>query len=244
MVDSFFENLYNLEKTHWWFVCRRQLARDLLTTYQPTTLPRILDMGCGTGGMLDELQQVGVEFGLDVSATAIEFCRARGHDRIVLGSGEALPFLPNSFDAIVSLDVFEHIGNDLLAFKSVHRICAPGAVVILSVPAMQFLWTTRDDRLLHKRRYTRSALITIVRLAGFEVIKCSYYCVFFFPVVYALVFLSRLAGVTPHVSTDIPAVNPVLNYLFRQILLAEQWLMRWVNYPFGVSLVCVLKKSN
>lgn len=66
----------------------------------------------------------------------------------------------------------------------------------------------------------------------------------FFPVVYALVFLSRLAGVTPHVSTDIPAVNPVLNYLFRQILLAEQWLMRWVNYPFGVSLVCVLKKRK
>ena len=243
MDQLFFRDLYYLEKAHWWFFCRRKLVSDFLNLYQSTSGPRILDMGCGTGGMLDDLTYIGPEFGLDVSATAIKFCRTRGHDRLVLGSGEALPYKTASFDAIVSLDVFEHIENDLLALKSVQRICAPGAVVILAVPAMPFLWTTRDERLLHRRRYTRGGLINTVRLAGFEVIKCSYYCVFYFPVVVAVVLVSRLAGIKPHVSADIPTVNPIANYFFRQILSAEQWLMRWVNFPFGVSLVCVLRKS-
>lgn len=153
---------------------------DFMTLYRSTSCPRILDMGCGTGGMLDDLRDVGPEFGLDVSVTAIQFCRTRGHNRLVLGIGEALPYKPASFDAIVSLDVFEHIENDLLALKSVQRICAPGAIVIVTVPAMQFLWSTRDERLLHRRRYTRSGLIDTARSAGFKVLKCSYYCVFFF----------------------------------------------------------------
>lgn len=243
MDRVFFKDLYCLEKTHWWFFCRRKLVRDFMTLYRSTSCPRILDMGCGTGGMLDDLTKVGPEFGLDVSVTAIKFCRTRGHNRLVLGSGEALPYKPASFDAIVSLDVFEHIENDLLAFKSVQRICAPGAMVIVTVPAMQFLWTTRDERLLHRRRYTRSGLINTARSAGFEVVKCSYYCVFYFPVVFAVVLVSKLVGIKPHVSADIPTVNPILNFVFRHILSAEQWLLRWVNFPFGVSLVCVLRKS-
>ena len=243
MDQLFFKDLYYLEKTHWWFFCRRKFISDFLTLYRSIPSPRILDMGCGTGGMLDDLSYVGPEFGLDVSSTAIEFCRTRGHNRLVVGSGESLPYKSASFDAIVSLDVFEHIENDLLAFKSVQRICAPGAVVILAVPAMPFLWTSRDDRLLHRRRYTRGGLIDAARLAGFEVIRCSYYCVFYFPVVVSVVLASKLAGMKPHISVDIPTVNPILNYVFRQILSAEQWVMRWVNFPFGVSLVCVLRKG-
>jgi SAM-dependent methyltransferase len=242
MHDAFFDELYSREKTHWWFLCRRRLAAESLRSYRVKMPARILDMGCGTGAMLDELPRLGTAFGLDISTTALNYCRSRGHRRLALGVGEGLPYRASAFDGVVSLDVIEHIDNDAGTMQNLFRICADSAVVVITVPATPWLWTTRDDRLLHKRRYTRTGLIAVARAAGFDVVKCSYYCVFFFPIVAAVVLFNRALGRKPDVKDDVPSVNPLLNRIFRELLLVEQWLMRWVNYPFGVSLFCVLRK--
>jgi SAM-dependent methyltransferase len=242
MEESFYDELYRREKDHWWFACRRQLASDTLRRYRVKRSGRVLDMGCGTGAMLDELHDLGTAFGLDISATALSYCAARGHTRLALGVGENLPCRANTFDGIVSLDVIEHIEEDRRVLQNLFRICHEGALVVITVPAVPWLWTTRDDRLGHKRRYTRPLLLEVARSAGFEVVKCSYYCVFFFPIVAAVVLLNRLLGRKPDVRDDVPSVNPLLNVVFRVVLRVEQWLMRWVNYPFGVSLFAVLRK--
>jgi SAM-dependent methyltransferase len=244
MDETFFEQLYHREKSHWWFFCRRRLAMDGLRRYGLKAPARILDMGCGTGAMLDQLQELGTEFGLDISATALQYCKNRGHQRLALGVGETLPYRDGSFGGIVSLDVIEHIEDDARVVQSLHRVCAQGAVIVITVPATPWLWTTRDDRLLHKRRYTRPQLVTLTRSAGFDVVKCSYYCVFIYPIVAAVVLFNRLLGRKSDVKDDVPSLNPILNVLFRWILLGEQWLMRRINYPFGVSLFCVLRKSS
>jgi SAM-dependent methyltransferase len=242
MEKSFYDELYRREKDHWWFACRRHLAVEALRHYQVKMPGRILDMGCGTGAMLDDLRSLGTAFGLDISATALSYCSASGHARLALGVGENLPWRANTFDGIVSLDVIEHIEEDRLVLQNLFRISHENALVVITVPATPWLWTTRDDRLGHKRRYTRSLLVEVARDAGFEVVKCSYYCVFFFPIVAAVVLLNRLLGRKPDVRDDVPSVNPLLNVIFRTILRMEQWLMRWVNYPFGVSLFAVLRK--
>jgi SAM-dependent methyltransferase len=242
MGKPFYDELYRREKNHWWFACRRRLASDALRRYRMKTPGRVLDMGCGTGAMLDELRDLGTAFGLDISPTALSYCAARGHTRLALGAGENLPYQAAAFDGIVSLDVIEHIEADRLVLQNLFRICHDGALVVITVPVTPWLWTTRDDRLLHKRRYTRPRLLGIARTAGFEIVKCSYYCVFFFPIVAAVVLLNRLLGRKPDVRDDIPSVNPLLNVILSVVLRAEQWLMRWVNYPFGVSLFCVLRK--
>jgi SAM-dependent methyltransferase len=242
MDKSFFDELYRREKTHWWFSCRRRLAADALRRYRVKVPGRILDMGCGTGAMLDELRSFGTDFGLDISATALSYCRSRQHTRLTFGVGENLPYRAGSFDGVVSLDVIEHIEDDVRTMQNLQRICVANAVVVITVPATPWLWTTRDERLLHKRRYTRPQLIALARGAGFEVVKCSYYCVFFFPIVAAVVLANRFLGRSPDVKDDVPSVNPVLNEIFRGLLLLEQWMMRWINYPFGVSLFCVLRK--
>jgi SAM-dependent methyltransferase len=244
MGKSFYDQLYRQENRHWWFSCRRRLALDALRRFGVKPSGRILDMGCGTGGMLDELPALGLEFGFDISAQALGYCRSRQHTRLTLGVGEHLPYRDNRFDAVVSLDVLEHIEQDAQTLRGLYRICAPEAVVVITVPATPWLWTTRDDRLLHKRRYTKRELIAKARAAGFRVEKCSYYCVFFFPIVAAVVLLNRALGRKADVKDDVPTVNPVLNALFSRLLAFEQWLMRWVNYPFGVSLFCVLRKPS
>lgn len=244
MGKSFFDELYSREKKHWWFSCRRRLAGAALRRYHVRQSGRLLDMGCGTGAMLDELQALGTEFGLDISSTALTYCKNRGHQRLALGVGEDLPWREAEFDGVVSLDVLEHIENDARTMQNLFRICRDGAVVVITVPATPWLWTTRDERLLHKRRYTRARLTALSRGAGFEVAKCSYYCVFFFPVVAAVVLLHRFLRRKPDVKDDVPSVSPVLNEVFRWLLLTEQWLMQWVDYPFGVSLFCVLRKPS
>lgn len=242
MGQSFFDELYRQEQSHWWFSGRRRLAVDALGRWCRRKPQRLLDMGCGTGAMLDELQRLGCEVGLDISPTALRYCHGRGHSRLALGVGEALPLRDAAMDAVVSLDVLEHIEDDRRTLSELYRICAGDGIIVITVPATPWLWTTRDDRLLHKRRYTRRQLTEHCRAAGFVVEKCSYYCVFFFPVVALVVLLNRLLGRKADVKDDVPSVPPLLNALFRAALLAEQWLMRWVNYPFGVSLFCVLRK--
>lgn len=244
MSESFFDELYRREKTHWWFSCRRRLAADALQRYRMKTPGRILDMGCGAGAMLDELQRFGTEFGLDLSATALRYCKSRGHTRLTFGMGENLPYREGTFAGVVSLDVVEHIDDDARTLQNLHRLCAADAVVVITVPAMPWLWTTRDDRLLHKRRYTRPQLVALAHGAGFGVVKCSYYGVFYFPIVAAVVLVNHLLGRYPDVKDDVPSVNPVLNGIFRRLLLLEQWFMRWIDYPFGVSLFCVLRKGS
>ena len=116
--------------------------------------------------------------------------------------------------------------------------------MIITVPALRWLWTTRDERLAHFRRYHRAELIARAEQAGFHVDKCSYYCVAMFPVFAALVGLDRLLGLKPDVKQDVPKIPPWLNTLLLRLLLLEQWLMRWINYPLGVSLFCVLRKPS
>ena len=242
METSFYDQLYRKEKNHWWFSCRRRLAVAMLRRFGAKTPGRILDMGCGTGATLDELRPLGTVFGLDISATALHYCMSRNHTRLTLGVGESLPYRESTFDGVVSLDVIEHIEQDAVALQNLYRICAPHGLIVITVPATPWLWTTRDDRLLHKRRYTSTELISKARAAGFEVVKCSYYCVFFFPIVAAVVLFNRMFGRKADVKDDVPSVNPVLNVLFCIVLSLEQRLMCRLDYPFGVSLFCVLRK--
>jgi len=127
--------------------------------------------------------------------------------------------------------------------REFHRVCTGNGLVLITVPALPWLWTTRDERLAHKRRYRRGELMQRAQEAGFRVEKCSYYCAAMFPAFAAVVLWERLRRRTPDVKQDVPLPPAWLNMCLFRMLLAEQWLMRWVNYPVGVSLFCMLRKS-
>src|ERR1035437_10935407 len=112
MDKSFFDELYRREKKHLWFDGRRRLAAEALHRYDVRRPGRILDMGCGTGAMLDELQRFGTEFGLDISVTALTYCKNRGHQRLALGVGEDLPWRGAVFDGVVAFDALGHLETD------------------------------------------------------------------------------------------------------------------------------------
>lgn len=203
---------------------------------------RILDVGCGTGANLKMLAEFGTAEGVDLSQQALDFCHERGLDGVRYGEAESLPYPPNSFDLVTALDVLEHLDDDSSGLNEIYRVLRPGGRALLFVPAFMFLWGVQDDVSNHRRRYTRPELKNAVTKAGLDVDLASYANFsFFFPVlaVRTLMRLLKLRADSEY-GINIPAMNKIFAKLFS----SERFFIKRNLFPFGVSLLCVAKKSD
>ena len=244
MMEHTYPILFRVEQTHWWHIGRRRILADFVAAIcrQVTDRrPRILDVGCGTGANLLMLSKYGDAEGVDISEDALAFCRERGLDKVKLGAGEELPYEDNSFDLVTAFDVVEHMDDDLAGLREMRRVLRPGGRVLLFVPTFMFLWGLQDDVSHHRRRYRLSQLRRVLEQAGFGVERMTYANVTFFLPILFVRKLMRLTGIkTESENTiNVSALNGVLG----RVLGAESWLLRYVNLPFGVSGLCVAKKS-
>ena len=245
-----------VEESHWWFVGRRQIIRSFLRRIvhdlqtgseyptQDTALNTldILDVGCGTGANLEMLSEFGKAEGVDVSAEALSFCQARGLQNVKLGAAEALPYEDNSFDLVTGLDVVEHLDDDVAGLKEMRRVLRRGGRTFLFVPAFMFLWGVQDDVSNHRRRYTLKDLKRVVRGAGFEVERATYVNISFFaPILLGRLFM-RATGLRPESENNITI--GFLNGLMGKLLSAERGPLRYLNFPFGVSIICVARRRE
>jgi len=243
MQQHTYSIMYEVEGKHWWFAGRRRIIAEFVKNICRVvgkTRPRILDVGCGTGANLQMLAQFGDAEGVDVSTEALDFCRARGLDKVEQGAAEHLPFADASFDLVTGLDVVEHLDDDIAGLREMRRVLRPDGRAVLFVPAFMFLWGVQDDISHHRRRYTLPELKEKLREAGLEVERASYANItFFFPILIGRV-LMRLTGVRPASENNITIGG--LNGLLGRILGAESWWLRRMNFPFGVSIICVARK--
>ena len=204
--------------------------------------PRILDVGCGTGANLEMLSEFGEAEGVDVSAEALDFCRTRGLQNVRQGEAEHLPYEDNSFDLVTGLDVVEHLDDDVAGLQEMRRVLRPGGRALLFVPAFMFLWGVQDDISNHRRRYTIASLEKVVRQAGLEVERATYANITFFAPILLGRLLMRVTGFRPASENNITVgfLNGVLGSIFG----AEASLLRYLNFPFGVSIVCVARRTD
>ncbi len=235
------KQMYQLEETYWWFVGRRRLVRDLICDYGRSDQLKILDAGCGTGGTMQAIGDMGEVWGCDISRDALQFCRQRGLEKLVRCRVEDLQFADDSFDIVVSCDVLEHIPDDATALREMHRVLRADGLGVITLPALKFLWSSHDEILGHLRRYHKRGLRELLVDAGFEVIKLTYAVTFLLPVIigYRLgqKILSRRGA-----QTGLVAVSPLVNHLFVALLQAESYLIRQAALPWGASLVAVVRK--
>jgi SAM-dependent methyltransferase len=233
---------YALEKTHWWFVGRRRIIAgfvEAIIGQSKDDNRRILDVGCGTGANLEMLARFGRAEGVDISADALAFCRARGLQKVRQSAAESLPYDDASFDLVTALDVIEHLDDDVAGLREMRRVLQPGGRLLIFVPAFNFLWGVQDDVSNHRRRYTLPALRRAVSKAGFEIERGTYANITFFGPTLLGRVLMRVLGLRPQSeNVNISALNPI----FGQVLGAEKWLLRHVNFPFGVSAICVARR--
>jgi len=238
-----YAEMYKLESFYWWFVARRQLLESLVESIaRDFKRPTILDVGCGTGINYSVLSKYGDTFSTDASAEALAFSKSRGTDGLARSHLESLPFANSTFDIVTALDVLEHVDDDLKALDEILRVTAKRGVLVITVPAYGFLWSEHDEALHHRRRYAASELRNKLTNAGFEVERISYYItLLFFPILF-MRFIQSVTKKSIQAKTSHIVLPGWLNSLLVGILGFERWLLRWINLPFGVSIVCLARK--
>jgi SAM-dependent methyltransferase len=241
MEDWTFQEHFDMEDRHWWFRSRRRVIWALVRRAQLPASPRILDAGCGTGRNLMELAELGPAEGVDISPHAVEFCQRRGLDGVQLAPLEDLPFEDGRFDLLVATDVIEHLPDDGPALAEMRRVATPGARLIITVPAYNWLWSQHDTSWHHYRRYTRPLLRKRVRMQGWEPIVGTYFYSSMLPPVAAVRTFQRFRT-NGRAKSDLHLSPPALNSFLEMPVRGEAALIeRGVSLPAGVSLGMVCR---
>jgi len=233
-----------VEASHWWFVGRRRLLKDLITRQRIPVDARVLDIGTSTGTNLRLLKELGFSNrqGLDRSDEAIRWCAEKGFGRVEKGDACELPFGDGEFQLVLATDVIEHVDDDLRAITEIRRVLAPGGTAIISVPAFQSLWGLQDDVSHHKRRYLKKPLLELIRRGRLACGDIFYFNYLLFLPIWAARQLIRLLNIK--LESENQVNTRVLNRILTGIFLLDVATARIVRPPFGVSVIAIATRNR
>jgi SAM-dependent methyltransferase len=242
-----YEVMYRVEDTHWWYLGMQQITQQLLDRYlpdgDPTRSLKILDAGCGTGAVMKYLLPYGEVTGFDFSTEALRFSRQRGLTRLTQASVLDIPFANQQFDVIVSFDVICETGIDVsAALQELRRILKPGGLMVLRLPAYDWLRGRHDQATHVEHRFTRGEVARLLQCTGLEPVHLSYANTTLFPLV-AVKRLSERVLKSSQSGSDLTLDPGPLNRVFRAILSAEAPLIRSAGLPFGLTVVALARRT-
>jgi SAM-dependent methyltransferase len=237
-MDAEYAASYNRLDDHWWRRGRREVAEGLV---RQAVAPgsRVLDIGCGSGGLLAALSDDYDITGLDVDPDGVAMARDRGV-RAFRADATATGLRDAAFDCAVASDVLEHIPDEAAALREWRRLLTPGGVLVVFVPAFQWLWSSHDDLNDHQRRYSRGRLVGALEGAGLAVERSSYWNLATSPVAVPAKLVDRLVrSGEPQVRETAGPLNTVLY----SALGAENGLVRrGSRIPFGTSVFAIARR--
>jgi SAM-dependent methyltransferase len=248
MEETAYRQFIELEENHFWFVGRRRIFFHLLDRELSSVgSVRVLDVGCGAGGMLTPLSRYGEVSGIDTSPELVELCRARGFDRVNVGSAYDLPAEAGSLDLITLFDTIEHVPDDDRVLGECRRALAPGGLLFVSVPAYQFLYANNDRVAHHQRRYTASQLRRKLAGAGFGSPRITYFNTLLFPLILPAVLAKKVHErfVDPAERTNLShRVPAALNRALAATMGSERHLLSRLDFPFGHSIIAIARAGE
>jgi SAM-dependent methyltransferase len=238
-----YEKLHAVEDGMWWF---HGMHENLLTAFRarrPAISGTVLDAGCGTGGFLAKLARAlpgWSPVGLDADAGACSMARDKSGRPVACGSANLPPFADGSLAAIFSADVLCHRNVDEAdALAGFHRGLARGGLLVLNLPAYQWLLSEHDHAVHNVRRYTARRIRRLLQRAGFAKIRTTYWNSVLFPLMVA----RRLVGSQPSVSDVMNFPRPI-DLAFRGIMRFETMLIgRGLALPYGGSILATALKQ-
>jgi SAM-dependent methyltransferase len=246
---EYFDRLYRLEARHFWFLARnRIILRTFRHHLKHLARPRVLEVGCGTGYVLQSLAAENRYdlTGLESHIAGLRFARSRlPAVELVQADARNLPY-ESAFDAVGAFDVIEHIVEDDAVLASVRRALKPGGIFFVTVPQHMWLWSATDEQALHKRRYTRRQLSAKLRAAGFDILRCSSFVTTLLPVLYASRLAKRRRSTADSATDDYELeISRVANTLCSAAMRVDEELIGMgLSLPVGGSLLAVARKKG
>lgn len=235
MDRAVYEAMAEDEDHHWWFIGRRAVLAGLIArSAKPEPGGRVLDMGCGSGGNMRMLAEFGQLDAVEYDSGAREMAAARNVTDVKAGGlPDALDVPDGRYDLIGLFDVLEHIEDDLDSISVLGRKLSPNGRLVLSVPALQWLWSDHDETHHHFRRYTKTGLRELLEDAGLRVNGVGYFNTILFPVALIQRMLQRLTGLGSN-AARMP--SPLVNRALAAAFSLEQHLIGRIPMPIGLSL--------
>jgi SAM-dependent methyltransferase len=248
MEPEEYQRLYQLETDLWWFRGMADISMALLDRYVSTegrSPMWVLDVGCGTGGMLGRLSRFGPSVGVDAASDAIRLAKLRYAGPIVQADACLLPFRSQSFDLLTSFDVLYHekVPDDLQVLLEMVRVLRPQGTLLLRVPAFDRLRGRHDAAVHTRHRYGKRELLEKLRRAKLTTLFVSFVNCFLFPVALLRRGTERFRG-AKRKGSEVEAVSPFVNELLFRVLRLERNVMRFVPLPVGLSLIAVARKDE
>ena len=237
-----YRKLAAVEDAMWYFRALHAHVLRELAVHVPAGPARMLDAGCGTGGLIRRLVPLRPEWkwtGVDVSPLACQLARERGVADVQEASVMALPFRDGEFAAVVSADVLYHLDDDEAALREMTRVLQPGGIVVINLPAHRWLWSYHDVAVAGRRRYTRKDLAGKLARAGLTVQRLTHWNSALLPFIAA----RRKLLPAPKGGSDVGLSAPWLESGFSAVMAAESaWIRRVGNFPAGSSILAVARR--
>jgi SAM-dependent methyltransferase len=238
--------LQRVERDHWFYQGKREIVEWWLTNkLRLTAGDLVVDAGAGTGELVAELQHkyasVGVRVeGIEYVAEARDIARDFRSVELRSGSILDLPYADNSVQAVMALDVLEHLDDDAKAWGELVRVTAPGGLIIVNVPTFMQLWSEWDVSLGHVRRYTLSEFRRLIAptSGSFKIQYLGYVNLVGFLGIYVMRRVLKNRS-TNRRAEDVVPMAPI-NMLLRKAFTLPVKL--GLPMPFGSSLLCVVRK--
>ena len=237
MDETYADAYARLYREHWWWRVREQiLLRKLDVLLAGSRDAKILDIGCGAGLFFDALDAYGHVEGVESDPITVQQS-GRWRARIHLGQLDTLP--PGAYDVILMLDVLEHLERPEAVLRQAVARLAPQGVVLITVPAFQWLWTNHDALNHHVKRFNSAELARLVRAVGLDLIELRY-------MFQSLVVPKLLVRAKQALSPALPSVPRIPRPAVNKAVTAWFQLENAIagSLPFGSSLLAVARRAK
>jgi 2-polyprenyl-3-methyl-5-hydroxy-6-metoxy-1,4-benzoquinol methylase len=222
-------------RNHWWFKSRVLILDTLLKNLKLKKKIQILDYGSGVGSNINMLKKYGNVHALEPHSLTSVFLKKKFKIKVIKK-------IKKKYDLIFLTDVIEHIKNDKKKINELVNCLKKEAYLVLTTPAFQFLFSKKDETLHHYRRYNAYNLIKLFNRKKIKIIKLSYFnFILFFPIAITILFFKILK--INFIETVERTPNFLINNLMLKIFSFERYLLKYINFILGISLLLIVKKK-
>lgn len=232
--------MFSLEDKHFWFLAKRLFA-DVFIKPIKGQITKILDVGCGTGGMTHHLSKYGAVEGIDSDKNAVKYSLKR-KIKVRFGDANRMSGIKEKYDLVTLFDVLYHknIPDPKRVVKNVASIIKKGGYLLITDSAMSCLFSSHDLQLGGARRFSRSEMQRMLEKSGLKIIRISY--IYFF--IFQIVFIRRvILDALIRKGSDVEEVNPAINHFLFSLLRIEAFILKWFDLPWGSSIIALAKKK-
>ena len=230
---------------HFWFCGRKTLIYNFFRNYLSKDM-KMLEIGSGVGDVATYLSQKGIDIEVsDVYLDVLKMSKEKFGFTCYQLDAEHLPFKEH-YCSIGIFDVLEHITQEHTVLDNIRYALKKDGILIITVPAFKFLWSYWDNVNKHKRRYTINSLKEKLKKSGFTIERTSYMFFLLSPITICNRIIGKFFKKKQNqyilFKKELKTL-PLINTLFYYLIKLESFVIRYINLPFGTSIIAVARKD-